>query len=437
MSSADAWKLLELNRDLDLVLSTMRYQGAKFAGSFFEAEPRKPPITIVMQDDHPDDIAAAIVSSNSGNRVNADAINFMIYKQLEQIKATLPENWESFGVEIGKKGDIITPLSLLEVNISSGDSNPKAKLPSKTRPCTARLAMYYIFAPMCLDTPHERQRNALAAKMAAAVPVGQKIRSVSHKDVAMLYCAMTNNSTYARMASALDMFMERFPDHAGYKMRVGTECTRYMHSAANFLIPHFSALLGVSGKSEILNWILALDAKRDAEKLFDPLNAVDDPYSYSPYGVSMGLVSKSIAAIKHNTDLHVYVHTVGAILGNERSRKAKMLKDCSTVPVKMAFVVGAIKSVQRQLTTMTESDDAVETDTDADDMIKKSGKCPTSMDYTFWKEYIGHYRGLWIAYMKKGARLALEIKNSQPGTIGAMVVEQAKQALAGVGHYGP
>lgn len=78
------------------------------------------------------------------------------------------------------------------------------------------------------------------------------------------------------------------------------------------------------GDEDILGWVWNKDVARDVERVMDFRSAPDDEYGYGPYFSFMRFGSKSATSMVMNPYLHIYVHTIGIVMGHQRSINAIM-----------------------------------------------------------------------------------------------------------------
>ncbi|CAH1647446.1 unnamed protein product [Spodoptera littoralis] len=117
----------------------------------------------------------------------------------------------------------------------------------------------------------------------------------------------------------------RFPKAPFSAARVGTISSRYRDCCASLLsIRFFLRIIGSENLDEVPAWITYEPVALDLIRMSRTGEEAGDGTSYFPYQSDMGLVKKSAYSTVINPSYFFFVHGVGALLGLERSRHARM-----------------------------------------------------------------------------------------------------------------
>ncbi|KFB35996.1 nucleoprotein N [Anopheles sinensis] len=292
--------------------------------------------------------------------------------------------------------------------------------------------MYYIFAPVLLDTPHEHQKTILMKNMEEAVPGGELYKPEHHKCIAGWYSDLKyHNRTYKRLVAALDMFFVRFPDHPSSKLRVGTSPARYKDCSAIETLHHFRSLMGIPVQ-QVADWVWHEEANCEAQALLAPKNETEVAHSYAPYFSFFKLGGDtSMSTVDLNASFELFAHTVGTVLGSTRSKNARMPEIAERTAIESGLIVGAIKAVNRQQQALANQElgDLEEKDDIVIAFIQKEAQnFPTNMNSEEWEKIVRDKDTL-RKFALLGKRLAKRITDVRSGTIGAEVKNVAGLSL--------
>ncbi|AEI17641.1 nucleoprotein [Obodhiang virus] len=262
---------------------------------------------------------------------------------MEGITDTLDDDWTSFGVKIGKKGEKITPLSLLNIMIEEDDlidgkrNNDVTKKDDKW--IMLIITSYYRFA----FSQNPNHRSNLITKLNLQLRTFLKDPPTIVDNMG-LFASLISNVNFNKLISALDMFLNRFKNNDWSFLRFGTIASRYKDCSALMSLSHVCEVTGMKIE-EFMDWIFVYSTGEDMIKLMREGNEIDDPLSYMPYTMSMGLSMKSPYSSINCPSIYSFIHMLGSLLGSERSRNARMVSENNIVNLKMnAGVVSYVKS---------------------------------------------------------------------------------------------
>nr|QSL99564.1 MAG: nucleocapsid [Evros rhabdovirus 2] len=412
--------------------SSIALNNGIYPNEFFEANGgTKPGVSVRIHTDPIARIGGAFVMAGVNQRPTADSIVFMLYSYASQLSEVLDEDWMSYGIVIGRQGDRITPLSLLNIVIEDGQ--PETANYAEYPNVSIDSAMHYVFSPIRLDTPQAQYRLQLAARMENQIP-GGKVHGVNMGTLASIFKDLLTSANYMRLASAYDMFLSRFPSSSKTTLRVGTAPTRYRDYSAMGTLSHLQKIAGIYDR-EIAYWIWNTEIARDFQRITDPRNEPLNLHSYAVYYSGMKLGTKSTASAAMNPHMHVFVHTVGSIMGYDRSKNAQLPANCIvTQPLRIGLVIAGIfmkdVGIKPQACPSAHLEaHRLESDagTDIDDEEFLDG-CPPQGDGYLW--------GMWLQedrtgkrqqyYTRVACRVAKNLIEVRPNSIGERVKRECE-----------
>lgn len=410
----------------------------------------KPMITLFRPRDITiETIANAFFSPKEGNLVPIDHVNWMIYSVVEKWSETVETSWTSFGRRLCTADNAVSINTMFKIVIKEADQDPPAwytDLPNVGDPIGA---LYYIFAPLRLTSKYQEYNAAVAKKMKEVIDSNARHRPMQHTLVATKYSSWGSNLTYKKLAAAIDMFLDRFPNHPHARLRMGTIVTRFKDSSLISSVPFFYNNMGVPG--EILAaWVWNRQAAVQLNRLLHPKNCLDEEYGYNAYGCALELVGRSINSITQNPELHLFIHTVCALQGKERSKNAYFPENADTLTVvKSALLVAGLKilapSGDIQYARGGKLDVPVSDDEEDDTLSEVSikhkpveeqiqlimKKSPTLFDPQAWSSFLNAHKEIPIRdyTICKSARGTLDWTNLRDGTVGKRVQDISKVLL--------
>ncbi|AFR23533.1 nucleocapsid protein [Adelaide River virus] len=350
---------------------------------------------------------------------------------MEDITDTLDEDWNSFGVKIGRKGDKITPLSLVNVMIEEDElidgkrNNGVNKKDDKW--IMLVITSYYRFA----FSQNQNHRSNLITKLNLQLRTFLKDPPTIVDNMG-LFTSLISNINFTKLISALDMFLNRFKNNDWSYLRFGTIASRYKDCSALMSLSHVCDVTGMK-MEEFMDWIFVYSTGEDMIKLMKEGNEIDNPMSYMPYTMSMGLSTKSPYSSINCPSIYSFIHMLGSFLGSERSRNARMVSENNIVNLKVnAGVVSYVKSHRASMIKAFISNDVKEQWYNNDDNDNENGGDDES-DEELDEMPKGDNPVEWFMYLESRHfelpeeiknfmnREARKITNPRVGTIGKFV----------------
>jgi hypothetical protein len=262
-------------------------------------------------------------------------LSYMKHMMTTVIKETLVDDWSSFNVRIGDKGDEVHPISLLRSKTFAG-ACVVGTVPADSMYDLSLLI--YITGVFRLSTiQHNEYMERVLPKIDSKLKANAfpyNLKATSGRDNK----TWGSNKNFIMSMAALDMFFVKFPNNAYSEAKIGTLITRFKDCGA---------LMETEFIRDITSWTLTAIAQWSwVKKLADDLdrtNKADQEFdkidSYSPYMMPLGLCEKSAVSATANKNLHYFTHVIGASLGSERSKHAIMIGDCDTTNLRANAVV--------------------------------------------------------------------------------------------------
>lgn len=301
---------------------------------WFRTDKRKPKVTLQTTKLKDDDIYDVFLGELKKGVARVPTAVSVLLDLASDLKATLKEEWKSYGVVIGKKDDLITPLDLFDHDVEQQDkdytsTSRKFNQAEKRDVGVLALGLYRLAA-----APNEGQyRDKI---WTAIINQVLTLSDTIHAPAKLLNFDVAG---YSALVSAYDMFFSKFPDHEYQYSRVGSITSRDQNCAALTGLTFLSKTMGVDIET-VAQWIFNHKAGSELFKMLEK----DDPEiersdSYFPYQHGFRLVKKSAYSASANPNLHMWIHMVGTLLGEARSRNARVL---SGVEAKGLFTAASL-----------------------------------------------------------------------------------------------
>lgn len=227
---------------------------------------------------------------------------------------------------------------------------------------------------------------------------------------------------YLKIIAGIDMFLHRFPKAPFAQVRIGTIPSRYRDCASLLSTRFFLHIIGSENLDEVPAWITYEPIALNLIRMSKTGEEAAEGASYFPYQSDLGLVRKSAYSTVINPSYFFFVHGVGALLGLERSRNARMnLEYGVSGTVSNVFLVAYIhKRNHTQALQFTHTGDAIliegeNQDTEIDNLTIRSNS-PTK-----WAKFMASREWIMTDFMKttiKRMQAELIEGETRPGSIG-------------------
>lgn len=247
---------------------------------------------------------------------------------------TLNEQWTSYTV-ILPRGPI-KPIDLISITEDFGIDMPTIDSPiafdeSDDIYLVTLLMCWYRYAHTNEKhyEPIEEKAHTLLAQSKRDLSWTDKLSS-SNPNLSLL----RNNGTLNFLAACLDMFLERFPNCLQSKARFGSIITRYQGCSGYSNLVYLKKLIGAESVVDTLEWFFAGQIKPEIQQLVGKSEEEwNVPHSYLPYMMCLRLSEKSPFSATSNPSLHLLIHTLGTLLGSQRSQHAIMVEGTSVLHI--------------------------------------------------------------------------------------------------------
>lgn len=152
-------------------------------------------------------------------------------------------------------------------------------------------------------------------------------------DVVDIYKGWTGDKGYSKLVAVYDMFFNKFPSHSLASLRIGTTGSRFRDCAALLSYGYITELLGMSKITDVMDWVFIEHIGNDIDRMMISKDELLDNYSYFPYHVDLGLVTKSAFSATANPHFFEWVHIIGALMKSQRSLNAKHISDSRSLDI--------------------------------------------------------------------------------------------------------
>ena len=245
------------------------------------------------------------------------------------IEEVLDEEWKSFGIVIGKRGDTITPLSLLQLKevenpVAGSSVVGKQGFDTVSQVGWELISMYRIIMIRDnIDQVYTKSIKESVKSVFRGSPFSVNINPfIAYGGVRGV---IQDRSDYMMLVAALDMFMSRFHLHKYAPSRVATINSRDKGCTTLQSLQYVDIQLNL----RVAEFVLYIYDSKVRTETINVLKAGEElgmPHSYSRYLVDFRLVIKSPYSASANSNLHHWCQMVGAIEGVERCGAARMLR---------------------------------------------------------------------------------------------------------------
>ncbi|WAD86929.1 nucleoprotein [Tupavirus incomtus] len=300
---------------------------AEYPSEFFEKSRAKPTFPYHPTTTPLADLRQMVAGTMRSGKLDLEVCKAYLLAVLTDQTEELQQDWVSFGVEIGKKGHKVGPFCMVT---RQAEGSPKVyDSQEKNNTVTAAddiwMVMHLLaFYRIGRGTTIGSYRNLLITKVNAmimainpdAIPINATAQAIE---------TWQNDSGYCKIVACVDMFYSYFKKSPWAVIRVGTIPSRYKDCAALTSMSHFARLLG-QDLAKCLEWSFVGRVSDEIEALLKPGQELDNPYSYTPYMMDLGISRTSPYSTVRNPSWHLFCHSVGALMQSTRSIQARHLE---------------------------------------------------------------------------------------------------------------
>lgn len=331
----------------------------QYPSEYFSNNRRKPKINVTLV--YPDLASArsVLLEQMASNRLTLEVVNTYLYHAIQKIESEDLKGWNSYGTEICRPNEKITPISLVEVNIinarKDGPLNPRG---DRADDHWLLLHVTGVYRVLRATIP--------AYKALILRKINDQLRGLNPTarpitDVATVFQSWLCDRTYLSFIAILDMFLYRYPTHELSTIRLSTIGSRYRDCAGLLSLGFIVNLLGMANGSELAQWIFLEKTGEELITMMRPEEESDKSDSYFPYQIDLGLVTKSHYSAVANPFFFQWVHIIGALSGSIRSINAKQFSDTqlSNIITNAGAVAYAYRHVANIQKVFSDKDDPV------------------------------------------------------------------------------
>lgn len=269
-----------------------------------------------------------------------EAVTYLWYV-MGKITGTLDADWISFDVKIGDQGQEITAQSTLRHLVQDGGPH-QVRTGGASHKDDWELMTFYLLSPYRLTGALRQDYKSVLARRYINIANGGKSidGQCSIIDFTSTRGSWDQDADYSKAVAGLDMFLSRFPNNKHAKLRIGSIISRLRDCMGLSNLGTLAGLIQTEIKLS-LQWIWCPKVADDIDRLTKVGEEIDIHRSYMQYYAAMKLGNKSPYSATVNSALHIFTHTVGCIIGKDRSINAKMVSSDSLMDAVLnGFLVG-------------------------------------------------------------------------------------------------
>ncbi|AJR28574.1 nucleoprotein [Gray Lodge virus] len=417
---------LRTNKEIQFVAPSDKTP-PQYALEFFAKNGSIRPLIMIPQKDYTlDDIRGIIHHEILQQDLKLSHVIRYLYLVGTGITETLDENWVSFGVEIGRKGNTVNVFCMMDVKEEDDKRADGTSDPNITSDEDKWMALYLLFI-------YRYSRASNAAYQAGLVDkLRMQVASVTLNPPAFnppkgTYRAWLNNKNFTKLVAAFDMFFCKFPNHDSAFLRFGTITSRFRDCASLLSLNHLRETAGIEG-NQLFAWMFVGTLAEEAEVLMKENQELDKSDSYTPYMMDLGLSLKSPYSAAVCPGVYTWSHLICSLLVSTRSRNARMVSESNLANIRNnAAIVAYVhakntecglffsdnKDLIKEVQNMKDQSGDAES---VDDL----GDLPKSKDPAEWFVYLrGNQYQCPEEIMRFVQVESTKMNNSRPGSIGA------------------
>lgn len=239
-------------------------------------------------------------------------------------EAILTKTWISFNVTIGKAGEIINPIDLVDLQyVKTTFGHTQSRDVSEADARSLFLALCSIYRRAQARTGTDEYFNKINISLRGYF--SQHLSEVRSIDLDLVQAHILHERltvNYRKVIAALDMFLAYVPDVPGSAIRRATLSSRYIGCSA------LSSTVQVASHfdmppSSLQGMITSSSLMRDVARLTRIGQEMGNEHGYFPYQAELGLIQKSAYSSTANPSYYLWIQTIGSIGGLDRSRNAR------------------------------------------------------------------------------------------------------------------
>ncbi|AIS40844.1 N protein [Santa barbara virus] len=248
-----------------------------------------------------------------------------LYRTLKKLEGELSDDWESFGLKIGRKGEKINPFSMYDVT-ETQEPNIDGKTGKEVSEEEDQWMPFWILSHYRLaKTQNDAHRVTLAERLNEQIlsinPDASEVTSGKS-----LFLGWALNANYSKIVAGLDMFLNKFKQHSHSFLKMTTLPSRYRDCSAILNLSHISSVTGLD-ITAVLDWVFVGQVAKEINQMLKPGQEIDKNDSYTPYLMDMGLSMKSPYSATACPTFHTWCNIICCLLHSERSKNARLISE--------------------------------------------------------------------------------------------------------------
>lgn len=339
----------------------------------------------------------------------------------ESMEERLEEDWTSFGVEIGKKGEVVGPWNL--VTITEGDPHKPTEAlyqPTSRGPRVApddpqewsekAMALYILCIYRLIKISNEEYADLLQKRMEDQLSA-EGGKGISFYGVRGIYGGWLSDKGFLKLVAAIDMFLHKFKDSKLSLLRLGSLGSRFRDCAGLLTFGYAMTILNIEA-GDLMDWIFIKTMADEVSQITREGQETGQPDSYFPYQADLGLVIKSAYSSNANPYLFTWIHIIGSLIGHRRSQNARFIFEGNYADVGLnAVVLSWVYARGGELAPLIDAqgqDYGLEVEMLGGDEAEGEGYSPEDL---IWINTQGQDPTTWYAILKRGGFKAPRVVN--------------------------
>ncbi|XP_017773557.1 PREDICTED: uncharacterized protein LOC108560498, partial [Nicrophorus vespilloides] len=264
----------------------------QYPKEWFDKHPnKKPRCTIDLTSSDLGKCRGVIKGMIDSNNLTLDYVKTFLYFFYKEITMELDDDWKSYGLTLGVRGEDVTPLSILDIQTVD---NPKESSGTGVadKADDAWIAIYLLGIYRMIRTTVQEYKTTVAQKISEQMKAHNQ-NAPAMTEVVDSYTGWDNDRSFRMLVGCVDMFMFRFPNHKYANFRIGTTGSRFRDCTALLSISHVSTKLGLPNLEDLMEWVFVEAVGEDVARMMKDGEEVLEPFSYFPYQMDFNLVLKS------------------------------------------------------------------------------------------------------------------------------------------------
>ncbi|AJR28465.1 nucleoprotein [Manitoba virus] len=302
-----------------------------------------------------------------------------------KVSEILDDDWKSFGVSIGDKGDNVNVFSMLNVVEDKSAKLDGEETPNVDEKHDGWMVLYLLFIYRFSRATNATYQSLLVDKLrvqAASAFTGE-LQLPTPKTT---FKSWLNNKNYLKIVAAYDMFFCKFPNNDFAYWRFGTITSRFRDCASLLSLNHLRETAGISG-NDLFGWMFMSVLDEESRKMMKEGEELDQSDSYAPYMMDFGLTLKSPYSASACPAVYTWCHFICSWLVSSRSRNARFISDAGVAQLRTNAAIVAYVHSKNYDFELQYTDDPdiisgkVNPNADIDDMIDQSSSNNHGGDY--------------------------------------------------------